>query len=187
MPGFRTSISGRRDPFLVRRGLVDIDKKMYKDLVRIWDKAIAAYAQEASRHIGVETGMSLYSIHALAQEVRTLSKINFFSRRLRGKQPYQYDLSGRKTTQLKNYNAGIKAGRGAYKILRGSIKRPVFHFKFEIKVFQWLVNEEGRSGQAAWNALAAGQAAFEAYIEKAEEEVLDSIQGLVLNAVTGEP
>lgn len=181
----RTQLIGKRDPFLVRSGFADVDRRLHDRLKTQWDRAVGEFAQETAKHIHIETGMSQHALYALASRVRVVSKINW-QRGLRPpRQPYQYTLDGQKTRKHKSAKAGINAGAksGVFKINYGSPGRPVFRFEYNIPVFQWQLNENDLD---FWQALKAGEDAMIAYLYAQQGEIGAFLDQMIFEALSGE-
>jgi hypothetical protein len=138
---------------------------LHKELTKLWIGAGRAFIRTVALEgvVRVDTGMSRASLLPLSRAVGLLTAVRASitadraRRRERG--------TGGKSTKTKTIAAGIRAGQNAFDFDTGTPANPKLIFEFEIKVLQYLINEEGREGRAAWDSLIKGRAAFLRYFE----------------------
>jgi hypothetical protein len=131
-------------------------------------ESIPIFIEAAAPKIHVDSGMSLASLIPLSRFVGIASRSldRAYTGRARigrfASTGFAYPHS------VRDVNAGLRAGEHAYNIKLGNVKRAVFIFNFEIKVFQWILHENGmvdRWGnfRIPWEALSTGFTAMRAY------------------------
>ena len=162
-------------------------KERHAAFSKVWDDCVSAYllgivthwATHSGKNHGVDTGMSMASLLPLARYVRMYTYVKSQIHPAAKKKHSYVNKKGK--TVVERYKKGvfdingvwdpngirsISAGeasskqRAGYNVLYGSPKRMVFRFDFEIRVWQYLVNEYGKGHIAAWNSLEAGREAF---------------------------
>ncbi|MCK4500445.1 hypothetical protein KAU11_08100 [Candidatus Babeliales bacterium] len=118
--------------------------------------------------IRVDTGMSKASLLPLARYLRMYTEVSqgiSFSKERKGSFTpdgvWQPNIN--RTAALGQRLGAKKAG---YNMLYGGPKRMVFQFDFEIRVWQYLIYEQGFGQDAAWDTIGTGRAAFNAYFDK---------------------
>lgn len=160
-------------------------KYVHESLIRLWRESVKAFILEASKHIHIDTGMSLASMQPLAANVRLST---FLQESLAGKgfRRGAYDINGQYRPDKNRSKAeGRLAGQKAYTLEFGTPKNTQLLFRFKIAVFQWKLHEIGYSGQSgpAWQALDKGRAAFiEHFNNNFKAEVRP---GTVINLLAG--
>lgn len=161
----KTSLKGLRGKGKAEK----ITKAEHKRLSKIWDDCARAYLRAIilSDVIRVDTGMSKASLLPLARYLRMYTEVSqgvSFSKREKGsftsEGVWQPDVD--RTAAL---GERLGAKRAGYNMLYGGPKRMVFQFDFEIKVWQYLIYEQGFGKDAAWDTIGTGRAAFNEHFD----------------------
>jgi len=134
-----------------RKGSTDLNKVIFSQLEKIWKECIKAYLHAAviSGAVKVDSGMSKGSYLHLARLVRMYSQVRGSISPGHGK---NIKSSGNNIGMQpskgsrKSIAAGERVGKEKTFVEYGTVQDPKFLFEFEINVFQYLVNENGRSG-----------------------------------------
>ena len=146
-----------------------ITKAEHKKLSHLWDDCARAFLRAIvlSDVIKVDTGMSKASLLPLARYLRMYTEVrNSISPK--GNKKGAFDLAGSwhpdqiRGIALGETSSGLRAG---YNVLYGSPKRMVFVFDFEVRVWQYLIHEQGFGKGRAWNTIEKGRAAFQDHLE----------------------
>jgi len=151
--------------------LKKITQLEHKKLKHLWDDCGRAFlkAIALSDIIAMDTGMSKASLLPLARYLRMYTEVRSSIRPTRGTQKGSFSEYG---TWRPNVDRSIATGEAAstrkagFNVLYGSPKRMVFIFDFEIKVWQYLIYEEGFKSAAAWRTIDVGRKAFVDHLEE---------------------
>jgi hypothetical protein len=147
---------------------VDVfSKKLHENMTRLWKDATKEFIVEAIKLVHIDTGMSRSSLLPLGRLVRMVTAIKAYGSRTPGKggpvrksRTGYTDLAGNYDPTINRTAAlGEKLGERAFRLNFGSPARPVFHFEFNIKVYQYALHEED------WESIERGQEAFLAYLK----------------------
>lgn len=147
-----------------------VTKKLHSNMSRLWDDAARAYLRAIALNdiIHVDTGMSKASLLPLARYLKMYTAVKatirpkVSSRRGVFNIKGIYNPNGERSFSAGESSSSLKAG---YNILYGSHKRMRFVFEFEIRVWQYLINEHGFGKLEAWNTLEIGRNAFINFID----------------------
>lgn len=139
---------------------VDVfSKKLHENMTRLWKDATKAFIVETIALVHVDTGMSRSSLLPLGRLVRMVTAIKAFSPKHKSRTGYT-DMQGNYDPDINRTAAlGEKLGERAFRLNFGSPARPVFHFEFNIKVYQYALHED------EWESIERGQEAFLAYLQ----------------------
>lgn len=167
-------------------------KGMHTRMSVVWSKAVLAYIEAAvtDEHIHVDTGMSAASTLPMlgklknikTQSFRTRMTSNINSRLGENREgpaissaKGSYSPSGVwNPSATRSFTAGLQQGQQGTRVLYGSQKRARFVFEFNIQPWQWQKQESSSWGarEGNWQALAAGEVAFNQYIQDHIEEAV---------------
>lgn len=147
-------------------GKLKITKELQVNMSRLWRDSTKAFVVAVSkRMLHMETGMSKASLIPLARQARAITALtkNFGSHVKERKGAY--DIHGvYHSDWVRNKAQGERIGEKAFEYkVPPTKKRMVFHFSYEIAVWQYLLHEKGFSSKEAWESLDAGRAAFKDY------------------------
>lgn len=135
-------------------------KKLHDNMTRLWKDATREFIKEALPLVHIDTGMSRMSVAPLARLVRMVTEVKAFSPKRRERKGYT-DLNGNYDPTINRSAAlGERLGQKAFKLNFGSKDRPVFVFRFDLKVYQYALHED------EWQSLERGQEAFLAYLRE---------------------
>ena len=146
-----------------------ITQAEHKKLKHLWDDSARAFlrAIALSDIIKVDTGMSKASLLPLARYLRMYTEVRGTISPKRGQQKGSFNSGGVWQPSIPRSIAtgeASSAPRAGYNLLYGSPKRMVFVFDFEIKVWQYLLHEQGLGKGAAWNTIEVGREAFQDHL-----------------------
>ena len=151
-------------------------KAMHKRATRVWNGAITEFIQTVAAIVAdhQDSGMSLASLFPTAAKVKAAMPA------ITGSPKKTYiDIYGTPHTgSVKSEWRGLAAGAAdkCSKISYGRPDYPRFFFRFQIRVYQYMMNEVG-----AWNAgvagfpfhsIEAGALAFQEYLETHSDEII---------------
>jgi len=158
MAGFNIKLPGSfKDP-QVRTAI----RLTYIRQKEIWNEAIGAFilvvGNEVSKH--QDTGMSLASLFPTARKIGMLDQMPSLNPKVTQRKPLTYISRVREPSSFKNALVGVKLGEKASRISYGSEMRPLFLFSFEIRVYQYLLNEFGWGSIRAMDTIGKGRTAF---------------------------
>jgi len=184
--GAKTSITIKRQRY--RPNPKKFRQVSYDRVNRVMTGAIRAFiksvAEVLSSHIS--SGMTMGSLIPLARTVNAMEIAAFSSK---GPQKGFTTMDGGyERDRYKNITEGIRAGKEAFKILRGSPYRPVFRFEFTPSVYQYIIHEFGftnRWGQhvTAWYSMTQGQFAFLNYLDVHQREIAPEFREFMIKEV----
>ena len=150
-------------------------KAIHSRMVTLWKECVREFVKAAALQIHVDSGMSQASLLPLANTVNLTMYIT--GRKSLVKHTYKgwTDIDGvYHNDRTKSVSLGSLLGRSpAYPVNLGTSARPVLSFKFEIMIYQYALHELGQGGQAAWDSLTAGSAAFHEQLDTWEERIPD--------------
>lgn len=138
--------------------------EVHKQLIKLWKECIEEFVREASKHIAIDTGMSMASMMPLAAKVRMAS---FLRSKIQGKSSgpkrgytdmnFQYHKS-----QFKSVAHGQRLGKRAYILRFGTPTLPNLSFEFDITVLQHWLHEDAANYQRShnWQSLVKAKKAF---------------------------
>jgi len=161
------------------RGIIlnpDVDrfsKAMHTRMIRVWNGAISAYIQAVANIVALhqDTGMSYASLFPTARLVKSKGMLLPLSPKVPSRPTY-IDMSGMAHPGYhKNARLGEVAGEKCSTINYGSFRHPYFSFKFEIQVYQYLMNELGEWNLDAFESMSAGQQAMSDYLNQHAVEI----------------
>lgn len=137
----------------------------HKRLSKVWDDSARAFLRAIALTdiIHVDTGMSKASLLPLARYLRMYTEVKATINPQRKKVQGAFGLDGDWDKEAERSMATGQASsrkRAGYNVLYGSNKRMVFVFDFEIRVWQYLIHEQGAGKLAAWNTIQVGREAF---------------------------
>jgi len=146
-----------------------ITKAEHTRLRHIWDDCARAYLRAIllSDVIRVDTGMSKASLIPLGRALRMTTEVKKGISSTASKKG-SFTLDGVWQPDVPRTAArGEAAGarKAGYNLLYGGPKRMVFVFDFEIRVWQYLLYEQGRGKDSAWDTIGVGRAAFNDYFD----------------------
>jgi len=150
-------------------------KAMKSRATRIWNESISEYIKAVASIVSLhqETSMSYASLFPTARKVKALGKLPPISPRVDAKKTY-IDMSGTPHPgQYKTQWRGLAAGAGdkcSY-ISTGGPSGLRFYFRFEIQVYQYLMNELGEWKIPAFESLEAGRNAMAEYLDTYGKEM----------------
>ncbi len=139
-----------------------LTKLMHNQLIKLWKRCVQEFVLETSKHIAIDTGMSMASLLPLAAKVRLAStiasKISGASNGARG----SYTSTRYGYTGSKSVAHGKRLGKEAYKLSFGTPQNPKLHFEFDIVVLQHYLHESvGNYARSHhWQSIKHGQDAF---------------------------
>ena len=149
-----------------------IKTRVYRELSNIYRGSVRSFVEKIILRgmQGTDTGMSKASLIPLGRAVRGLvgnirSNITA-TKNVHRRQPLYQSNSFPGMSKYKSIKHGIALGEDAYLLSFGDIRNPVFLFKFEIRVLQYYLKENGLDGSSAWNSLEIGRAAFLRHLEE---------------------
>lgn len=146
-------------------------KAIQKRATTLWSNAIAAYIIAVASIVGryQETSMSYASLFPTARKVKALGKMPFsISPKVEAKKTY-IDMSGNaQKGQYKTQWRGLAAGAGdkCSRIEYGGPSGLRFYFRFDIRVFQYLMNELGEWKLGPFDSIEYGHEMMMNYLEK---------------------
>lgn len=84
---------------------------------------------------------------------------------------YHLSTSGEATTQIKTPELGAQVQAPGVKFFRDGTRR-IFRFEFDVKIFQFAVNEKGKSLSLSspWESFEAGRKAYKETVQKEYKE-----------------
>ena len=146
-----------------------ITKLEHKKLSHLWDESARAFLRAIvlSDIIRVDTGMSKASLLPLARYLRMYTEVRS-TISPKGDKKGAFDVDGAwhpEATRGTALGEASSTRRAGYNVLYGSPKRMVFVFDFEIRVWQYLIYEQGLGKGKAWATIDTGRAAFQEYLE----------------------
>jgi hypothetical protein len=135
--------------------------KLYKD---IWELCTQKFVWEVARAVQVDTGMSKAQILPLARAVKLYTKIRreiVADRKKTGSKGFaRKKYQGDNYTGFKSIKAGEFLGKDSFTYDVGTPDKPNFFLRFEVEVYQYLLNERGVPQSVAWKSIAKGREAF---------------------------
>jgi len=142
-----------------------ITKAEHTKLSHLWDDSAKAFLRAIvlSDVIKVDTGMSKASLLPLARYLKMYTAVKGSINPKNSEQRGSFTLDGvwqpdiNRSAALGEASSSLRAG---YNILYGSNKRMVFVFDFEVRVWQYLLHEQGLGKGPAWDTISIGRAAF---------------------------
>ncbi len=146
-----------RDPAILK-------KHVHKQIVKLWKRCVGEFVKEVSKHVAIDTGMSMASLMPLAAKVRLASflrsKISGMSKgHKKGytDKNFQYHPDRNRSKTL-----GERLGSDAYNLSFGSPLSPDLTFSFDIVVLQYWLHESksNYSGSGHWQSIKKGERVF---------------------------
>lgn len=156
-----------------RSGLV-FNQKLHRNAIQLWKGAVREYLSAIMDAGKVpflnDTGMSRASLIGMAREVQMVGKVRAWvtSGQKNSSRQGSYDEDGNYRPNIASTAAlGEQMGEQSYKLLFGTIDRPVLQFKHEIPVWQYKLYESSSTphNYSPYNSLDAGFEAFNAYMK----------------------
>lgn len=146
-----------------------ITKAEHTKLSHLWDESARAFLRAIvlSDVIRVDTGMSKASLLPLARYLRMYTEVKGTIHPKNDEQKGSFTIDGVWQPAVNRSAAAGEASsrlRAGYNILYGSSKRMVFVFEFEVRVWQYLIHEQGLGKGAAWDTIQTGRDAFNDYL-----------------------
>jgi len=146
--------------------------QLYAKLAKTWDMAVIEFVRTAALEsdggggIHIETGMSAASLIPALYNVRfveTASYISSISSQIMSRRT-AIEAAGLRTSTgqylpasqgyKRSFEQGIVEGTDGTRITYGPVANPIFEFYFDIRPFQWVVNED------YWGVLELAESAF---------------------------
>lgn len=163
----------RSASFDVRRlkssyGTVKITDELREYMTKLWKESTQEFVKAvAKRMLTMDTGMSKASLIPLARQVRALTALrNNFGSHV-SERKGAWDIYGiYHKDWVRDVRQGERLGEKSFEYkVPPTKKRMVFHFAFEINVYQYLLHDRGYKHSEAWQTLVAGRAAFKAHYD----------------------
>ena len=127
----------RADMTKFKKLVNDFSKDYYEAMIRLFQDAAAEFAWRTVQEVSVDTGMSAASLEPLAEAVGTTILPEFSGFIKHPFRPWGTAMTGlSQRGRIRSVDAGIRAGRSAYKFSYGSLRNPYFVFTFKINVCQ---------------------------------------------------
>ena len=152
-------------------------RALHRRTVELLRGAVQAFLIEASRHIKIDTGMSLGSLMPIGRFVGVAFPIVSGRRSRRGAMiGWNRAVWTPNVTKEPSLGESLSQQGNNWDVDFGSSSRFVFKFRFEAVVFQHILNDLGLGGQAAWNSITRGRDAFLRYMQENRNEITPRFQ-----------
>ena len=173
MAGFSLKINARDSIKFVKTD--QALKARHRKRIIAWNNAVREYVLAVAYNVGQhqDTGMSYASLFSIAKKVD--AQIPDLANKRDSVKGLTYKSGVRAPDAFKTWQVGLKLGEKAGTINYGYYKRPTLSFTFEIRVFQFLINEFGYGKGAAWSSLKDGQDALWKYLLKHNTSLIPRI------------
>lgn len=151
----------------------DMLNQLHKELSVLWTEAAGAFIKELAKHTAVETGESFASLLPLAAKLKVRLVRNKPTKKRKG-DPRRLELRTGKPIDNteRTPGSGFRAGEDAFLFSFGPPGSLQFEFLYDIRVFQFLVNDSRTGG------MVKADIAFREFVDKQfrnrAEKIVDS-------------